>query len=178
MKSAGAVFLMAFGLYLATLPPALAPYRDTGEMSVAARTLSVAHPTSYPVYVQLGHLAQGLPFGNRAYRLSLLSVLCGALALAWIFAICRRRWGWAAGLSAALLLGLNATFWSVVQVQEMYSLWVLCAVALMGQAWRLGEGYSERRWLFFSFAFGFTERMPSRNAFRPCTTSGTGIEPT
>ena len=154
MRSAAAVFLVSFGLYLASLPPALAPYRDTGEMSVAGRTLGVAHPTSYPLYVQLGHLAQSLPLGNRAFRLAVLSAGCGALALAFIFVLCRRRWGWAAGLSAVLLLGLNATFWSVVQVQEMYSLWVLCAVILMGAAWSLGEGYCARRWLFFCLAYG------------------------
>ncbi|MBI5239508.1 MAG: DUF2723 domain-containing protein [Elusimicrobia bacterium] len=154
MRSAAAVFLLSFGLYLWSLPPALAPYRDTGEMSVASRTLGVAHPTSYPLYVQLGHVAQSLPLGNRAFRLSLLSALCGALALTLLFVLCRRRWGPAAGVSAVLLLGLNATFWSVVQVQEMYSLWVLCAVALMGEAWSLAEGYGERRWLSFCLLSG------------------------
>jgi hypothetical protein len=154
MKSFCAVFLAAFALYVATLHPALAPYRDAGEMSVASRTLGVAHPTSYPLYVQLGHVAQSLPFGNRAFRLGLLSALCGALALSLLFVMCRRRWGSAAGAAAVLLLGLNATFWSVVQVQEMYSLWVLGGVALMGAAWRLGEGYGERRWLSFCLLFG------------------------
>lgn len=154
MRSAAAVFLVSFGLYLWSLPPALAPYRDTGEMSVAARTLGVAHPTSYPLYVGLGHIAQSLPLGNRAFRLGLLSALCGALALSLLFVLCRRRWGRAAAAAAVLLLGLNATFWSVVQVQEMYSLWILFAVALMGAAWSLSEGYGERRWLGFCLLFG------------------------
>jgi tetratricopeptide (TPR) repeat protein len=154
MKSAAAVFLLSFGLYLWSLPPALAPYRDTGEMSVASRTLGVAHPTSYPLYVQIGHVSQSLPLGNRAFRLSLLSAVCGSLALTLLFILCRRRWGPAAGAAAVLLLGLNASFWSVVQVQEMYSLWILCAAALMGGAWALGERYGERRWLAFCLLFG------------------------
>ncbi|MFA6003509.1 MAG: DUF2723 domain-containing protein, partial [Elusimicrobiota bacterium] len=114
MKSAILVFFAAFGLYLASLPPALAPYRDTGEMTLASHTLGVAHPTSYPLYIQLGHLAQSVPLGNRAYRLSVFSALCGALALAGLFQICRKRWGVLAGAAAALLLGANAPVWSVV----------------------------------------------------------------
>ncbi|UPT72605.1 MAG: DUF2723 domain-containing protein [Elusimicrobiota bacterium] len=56
-----AVFLGVFLLYLSRLPPALAPWRDSGEMTVAAATLGVAHPTSYPLYVLLGRLAWLVP---------------------------------------------------------------------------------------------------------------------
>ena len=154
MKGFCAVFLLAFALYTAALHPALAPYRDSGEMSIATATLSVAHPTSYPLYVQLGHLCGLIAPGNRAYRLGLLSVLCGALAVAAVFSLFRRRRGTAAGAAAALLLGLNATFWSVAQVQEMYALGVLVAVLLMGLAWSLGEAYAERLWLLFALAYG------------------------
>ncbi|HAM34947.1 MAG TPA: hypothetical protein DEB40_04125 [Elusimicrobia bacterium] len=153
MKTAAAVFLASFVLYVATMPPALAPYRDTGEMSVASRTLGVAHPTSYPLYVQLGHAAQGVPLANPAYRLSLLSAFCGALVLAGLFYL-GSRWGAGAGSAAALLMGLNATFWSVVQVQEMYALGLLFGVLLQGLVWRLAERYSERIWLFFALAYG------------------------
>ncbi|MDD5655710.1 MAG: DUF2723 domain-containing protein [Elusimicrobia bacterium] len=154
MKSFCAVFLAAFALYAATLHPALAPYRDAGEMSVAASTLSVAHPTSYPLYVQLGHMADMVPLGNRAYRLGLLSALGAALAVALAFWLARRRFGAAAGAAAALLLALNSTFWSVAQVQEMYALNALLALALLGLAWRLGRAYDERTWLFFALAYG------------------------
>lgn len=154
MRAAAAVGLAFFSLYLFTLPPALAPYRDTGEMTLAAKTLGVAHPTSYPLYVQLGHLAGLAPLGNEAYRLGLLSAAAGAMALSVVFLLCRRRWGWEAGLGAALLLGLNPTFWSVVQVSEMYSLWALGAALLMGLAWRLHDSPTERLWLAFCFAFG------------------------
>lgn len=36
------VFFAILALYLAKLPPVLAPWRDTGEMSVAAATLGVS----------------------------------------------------------------------------------------------------------------------------------------
>jgi tetratricopeptide (TPR) repeat protein len=53
-----------------------------------------------------------------------------------------------------LLLGANATFWSVVQVQEMYALGMLGAVAVMGLALRLEAGYGPRLWWGLAFLYG------------------------
>ena len=150
----GLVFAAFLALYAFTMAPALAPYRDTGEMASAAATLSVAHPTSYPSYVMLGRLAQAVPLGNPAYRLNLLSAAAAALACALLCWAVRRRWGAWAGLGAAALLGLNAVFWSVAQVQEMYSLWTLLAVTLMALALRLSRGHDARLWRLFCFGFG------------------------
>ncbi|TBR20582.1 DUF2723 domain-containing protein, partial [bacterium] len=85
-RAAVAVFAGAFLLYLACLPPGLAPYRDAGEFAVAAHTLGVAHPPSYPLYVLAGRAMDALPFASTAYRLALFSALCtagAAAALAW-----------------------------------------------------------------------------------------------
>ena len=161
MKGFGAVFAGFLALYVATQGPALAPYRDTGEMAVAAETLGVAHPTSYPSYIMLGHVALRAPLGNKAYRLAMLSTAAAALACAFLYILASARWGWPAGLGAAALLGFNATFWSVAQVQEMYSLWVLAAIGLMALALRLRERYSQRLWRGFVFlsAAALTNRL-------------------
>ncbi len=149
-----AVFLSVFALYLRALPPALAPWRDTGEMSLAAATLGVAHPTSYPLYVLLGKLATLFPLGNPAYRLNLLSAVAGAAACALLFALLRARRGTGPALAAAAVLALNPSFWAVSQVSEMYSLWILGAVALIALAERLSEDGSERLWPAFCFLAG------------------------
>ncbi len=148
------VFAAAFLSYLRALPPALAPWRDTGEMSLASWTLGVSHPTSYPLYVLLGRLAAWLPLGNFAYRLNVLAAAAGAAAVALLFDFVRRRRGPAAALAAAAWLGLNAEFWTVSQVSEMYSLWILCAVALMALALDVSEDRDERRWPGFCFLAG------------------------
>lgn len=149
-----AVFFSVFALYLAKLPPALAPWRDTGEMSVTAATLGVAHPTGYPGYVLLARLAATVPLGNPAYRLNLLSALAGAAACALLAACVRPRHGRAAALAAAACLAFNPSFWAASQVSEMYSLWVLSAVALTALAGRLSEDPSERLWPAFCFLSG------------------------
>lgn len=148
------VFVSVFLAYLRALPPALAPWRDTGEMTLASWTLGVAHPTSYPLYVLLGRLVSIPPLGNFAYRLNLLSAAAGAGAVALLFAATRRRHGAWPALAAAAWLALNADFWTVSQVSEMYSLWVLGAVALMVAAQACAEDPTERLWPGFCFLSG------------------------
>ncbi|HEX4047583.1 MAG TPA: DUF2723 domain-containing protein [Elusimicrobiota bacterium] len=148
------VFVSVFLTYLRALPPALAPWRDTGEMALASWTLGVAHPTSYPLYVLLGRAARFFPLGNFAYRLNVLSAVAGAAAAALLFSFVRRRLGVVPALAAAAWLAFNATFWTVSQVSEMYSLWILCAVALMALALTASEKQDERLWPAFCFVAG------------------------
>ncbi len=146
------VFFAVLSLYLAKLPPALAPWRDAGEMSVAAATLGVAHPTSYPLYVLLGRAAWLVPLGNPAYRLNLLSAVAGAAACALLFAVLRPRRGALPAGTAAAALALNPAFWAASQVSEMYSLWVLSAVAVIAAAERAAG--DARLWAGFCFLCG------------------------
>lgn len=148
------VFFGVLALYLSKLPPVLAPWRDTGEMTVAAYTLGVAHPTSYPLYVLLSRLGIIIPLGNPAYRLNLLSAVAGAAACALLFTVLRPRFGRLAALAAAACLAFNASFWAVSQVSEMYSLWLLGAIGLIALAGRLSEDASERLWPAFCFSCG------------------------
>ena len=148
------VFASVFLAYLRALPPALAPWRDTGEMSLASWTLGVAHPTSYPLFVLLGRAWSLLPLANAAYRLNVLAAAAGAAAAALLFSYMRRRRGVFPALAAAAWLAFNAAFWTVSQVSEMYSLWILCAVALMAAALTASEKDDERLWPAFCFLAG------------------------
>lgn len=148
------VFAAAFLAYLRALPGTLAPWRDTGEMTLASWTLGVAHPTSYPLFVILGRALRAVPLGNFAYRLNVLSAAAGAAAAALVFATVRRRRGTFPALAAAAWLAFNAAFWTVSQVSEMYSLWILCAVALMALAQAASEAEGERLWPAFCFVAG------------------------
>ena len=148
------IFFCFFSLYLFTLHPALAPYRDAGEMATSAWTLGVSHPTSYPIYILFGRAIDVVPLGNPAYRLNILSALAAAAAIAIFFSFTFERCGLFAALAASALLGFNATFWSIAVVSEMYSLWVLGALFLLWISWRLSEDYKERLWFFFCYCLG------------------------
>lgn len=148
------VLLAFFALYLFTVPPTLTPYRDTGEFALSARSLGVSHPPSYPAYVILGRLADIFPLGNPAYRLTLLSAMAGAGALALLFLAASSFGPWAA-LAGVALLGTNVAFWTVCGVQEMYSLHMLFAAALLLLGLKLRMRFSARVWCGAAFLFGF-----------------------
>jgi tetratricopeptide (TPR) repeat protein len=144
------LFLGVFVAYLAGLPPALAPWRDTGELTTAAATLGVAHAPSYPLYVLLSNLGLRLPLGNPAFRLNLLSAVVFSAAVAWLSFELRLRRGALPALAGALLLAGDPRAIAVGQVSEMYALWVLGAVGLLALARRLAEGQAR---LFPAFCF-------------------------
>ncbi len=75
------VFVPAFALYLYTLAPTVTLV-DSGELILAARTLGVAHPPGFPLYVLLAHLFSLLPLGNIATRIHVVSAIFAALASA------------------------------------------------------------------------------------------------
>ncbi|MBI5243687.1 MAG: DUF2723 domain-containing protein [Elusimicrobia bacterium] len=147
------VFFLAFGLYLWTMPPTLAPYRDAGEMTSSTATLGVSHPPSYPVYVMLGRLSSILPLGSHAFRLNLLSALAGAAALSALW-LALLDLGAASAGAACILLAANSTFWNVCGVQEMYSLTLLFAAILLLIALRLKARPEPRLWLAFCLLCG------------------------
>jgi hypothetical protein len=78
---AGIVFFASLFLYRWTLAPTVTLV-DSGELIVAARSLGVAHPPGFPLYVMLAHLASLVPLGSVAVRVNFASALFAALACA------------------------------------------------------------------------------------------------
>jgi len=85
-----ALGLAALGLYLACLPPSFA-FWDTGELQTVAAILGIAHPPACPAFVLLGWLATRIvPFGDPAWRVTLVSALSLAASAGFAFATARR----------------------------------------------------------------------------------------
>ena len=75
-----AVFVVSLFIYLQTLAPAVSTiFDDSLEFQLVSYQLGIAHPTGYPLYTLMGKLFTSLPVGTIAYRVNLLSALCGAL---------------------------------------------------------------------------------------------------
>jgi hypothetical protein len=75
------VFVAAITLYLSTIAPTVTLV-DSGELTLAAKTLGVAHPPGFPLYVLLAHCFTWLPIGSVAARVNFASALFAALAAA------------------------------------------------------------------------------------------------
>jgi tetratricopeptide (TPR) repeat protein len=75
------VFVVALAVYARSLAPTVTLV-DSGELIVAARSLGVAHPPGFPLYVLLAHLATLVPIGSVAVRVNFASAFFAALACA------------------------------------------------------------------------------------------------
>ncbi|MEM7125755.1 MAG: DUF2723 domain-containing protein [Chloroflexota bacterium] len=140
----------ALALYLRTVAPGLLA-GDPGEFQFAAWSLGLAHPTGYPFYLILGYLWQhGLAFFDLspAWSLNVLSVFCGALAVALTYWV-QVRWleekqlggnqtiHRSAALVSASFFGLNPTFWNQSLIAEVYSLHMVFVVLIVLAAQQL-----------------------------------------
>src|SRR5438874_10329082 len=130
--------LLSWIVYLATLTPSIA-WGDSPELVSDAYELGVPHPTGYPLFMLLGHLAiRLLPWGDPAYRMNLMSACFGGLAVAVAHRLTGRLTGslFAAWITA-LALALAPLFWSEAVIAEVYALSALLVFCLLDQiaAW-------------------------------------------
>lgn len=83
------VFLLSFGVYLATLAPTLY-FGDSGELIAMASYLGIPHPTGFPLYMLSSKISLSLPFANPAFRMNLLSAFFSSMTAALFFLLCAR----------------------------------------------------------------------------------------
>lgn len=166
------VFALALPLDLATLNPGLG-FIDRGELATVAATLGIAHPTGYPLFTLLGHLATLLVPARPVLVLNVLAALLTAAGAAVLVALydelLRRAAGARAGAApravaaalGALLTATGSIWWQQANGWEVYALQslLLPVALLLGLRWlRLG---GTRAALAFAFALGlaFTNHL-------------------
>jgi tetratricopeptide (TPR) repeat protein len=147
-------------VYLVTLAPSVT-LEDSGELVTAAWSFGVPHAPGYPVWTLVGWLWTHLfPIGNVAWRLNLLSALCGALAAGLMALLVARsgrvftakliakeesfqhrlptRASAVGGIVAGCLLAFSPTMWSQAVVAEVYTMKVCIALAMLTGLYRWG----------------------------------------
>lgn len=139
--------LAAFVLYVITLAPGIC-WQDSGVHQFRIVTGLLENPyglaLSHPLHFWLGRAALALPpvgDGEPAWRLNLLSAVCGAIgvgALAGLIVSITRRT--APAILAAVALAISHTYWAHSVVTETYTL----AAALLVVEWCLLWRYSRR----------------------------------
>jgi hypothetical protein len=134
--AAGLVTLSAGALYLSTVPPTITWWfggADSGDLTSAAAVLGIPHPTGYPLFVLLGHLATRVPLPevDPAGRINLMNVVLAALGAGLltgsIGTLARPlavplwfRW-WLAAIAAATV-ATTELYWSQAIIGEVYAL--------------------------------------------------------
>jgi hypothetical protein len=124
--AAAALGAAVFAVYALTLHPSV-PGGDSGELIAAACRAGVAHPPGYPLFVLLGKVFSLLPVGGIAWRVNLLSAVCGAWAAAALsLAVTRAARGslnaLAAGCLAGGLFAFSPLAWTYGTQAEVFAL--------------------------------------------------------
>ena len=124
--------LVALAVYCATVAPTIG-FGDSPELSAAALSLGVPHPTGYPLLMLLGYGFSSLfAVGDPAWRLNCLAALLASGAVGFSAAFVARLTGRAvAGWLAGLLLAFSPSFWSNATLFEVYGLHVAFVAALL-----------------------------------------------
>ena len=144
---AGLLFLLSLGLYARTLAPSVTDiFSDTLEFQLVGPTLGIAHETGYPLYTLLSWLfARLLPLGDAACRVNLLSAVCAALAVAFVYRTGQLLTGKRlAAACGAVLFAFSPVWWSQAVIAEVYALHGLFVALILWLILRWGtrvKGY-------------------------------------
>jgi Protein of unknown function (DUF2723) len=135
--AAAMVAVVALAVYVRTMLPSTF-FWDTGEAQTVPATLSIFHPTGFPVYAMLGWLWSQLPIGEVAWRMNLLSGVCVALASGLVVLIAghliaerNRRLRTAAAGIAGLAFAFAAEPWENATRADVHALNVLFVALLV-----------------------------------------------
>lgn len=122
----------ALAVYVLSLAPGLIAITDTPKFQFIGRILGVAHPPGYPLYVLVSHVFGLVPIGSLAYRINLMSAICGALACGAMFLAMRLLGvGRLVAGTAALAAAFGSTVWYVSTIAEVYALNAVLVAAAM-----------------------------------------------
>jgi hypothetical protein len=143
----------ALGVYLCTMAPVVGLI-DSGELAVGCRLLNILHPTGYPLYTMIGHLASLVPVGSVVNRLAALSAALAAAGVGLFLLLLKRmRVDLATAGSMALVLAFSLPVWSVSVDVEVHALSLVLGVLV----WLAAENaWDHRGMLFLAYAAGLT----------------------
>ena len=162
------VSFITFLVYLLTLTPSLSYLSPDGsELATIPYILGLAHSPGYPLYTWLGFFfSHGLPIGDVAFRMNLMSASMGALGVGFFYLILvlvlpngeqetKSRW-WIkrfAAVSGALLFAFSPDFWEQAVITEVYApnIFFVAITLLLLLLWQR----KTQPWVYFLFALAF-----------------------
>jgi hypothetical protein len=142
--------------------PGLVGIGDTPKLQFVGAVLGTPHSPGYPLYIWLSWLFSKLPFGTLAFRINLMSVVCGASAVG-LMVLVLRELGCSRiiAFAGALGVGFGRLFWSQMLLAEVYALNALlfAGVLLFLLRWARTRRYADLMWSLVFFAAGLAHHL-------------------
>jgi len=167
------ILFLSFIIYFETLSPTVS-FIDSGELAVVAQTLSIAHPTGYPLYTLLGRIFTFLPVKDTIFRVNLMSLLYvvftnlllflifGLLAEEFIRSTAKKIVYFAIKffipLMATLIFAFTPVLWSQATTNEVYALHIFLMTLLLYLTlkWWKNPAGNERLFYLIIFLYGLS----------------------
>ncbi|MEK6646791.1 MAG: DUF2723 domain-containing protein [Candidatus Firestonebacteria bacterium] len=157
-----AIFFISLFVYFATLCPTVY-VGDSGELTAAAYSLGIPHPSGYPLYCVLGKIFTLLfPFGDIGFRVNLLSAFFASVSIVFLYLILIKITNDSLLASAAsLAFAFSKTLWSQSVFAEVYTLNIFFIAVLFYLFLVIKEKYDKNilHWNTFylsAFIFGIS----------------------
>ena len=128
---------------------------DAAEFQIIGSVGGVPHQP-YPLWCILSNAAARLPFGEPAFRVTLLSVVCAAVAVGLLLLlIAGVTRDVTASVVAAAAFGLSHAFWQIAVVAEVYALNTLLQIVFLLLLLNWCQTYTRSSWFLLMLATGF-----------------------
>ncbi len=109
---------------------------DAGELVSASYFLGIAHPSGYPLYLLLSKLATLLPFGNIAFKVTLISSFFGAINAYLVYKLIKNYTGSVIGaLFGSLTLASAFSYFTQSVIAKFYQLnaFLILIIYILGE---------------------------------------------
>ena len=145
------LIIISFIIYLSTICPTVYP-GDSGELTVAAYSLGIPHPSGYPLYALIGKLFCLIPIGNIGFRMNLMSIFF-SLVTVWILysIIYKITSSIVASIFGAFTLAFTQLYWLQTVSAEVYPLHTFFMALLI----RILISWDEKRDIRYIILFAF-----------------------
>ena len=126
---------------------------DSGEFSLALKTLGICHPPGYPLFTLIGHIfVSVLPFVRPTIAANLYNIVIASATVTVIYYFFRRRLSqWSAAL-LSLIWAFTPIFWAETAGVEIYAFNLLLIVLTLLAI----ESGHNRKWLIAAYLFGLS----------------------
>ncbi len=150
------LFFAVFIIYLSTVCPTVY-VGDSGELTTAAFSLGVPHPSGYPLFALIGKIFCLIPAGSIGFRVNLMSAVFSSLTVFIVYSIIYRLTSSTiSSIFGASILAFTQIFWLQTVSAEVYPLHTFFVALIIRLLVNLDKAKNLASIALFAFVVGLS----------------------